>query len=200
MSVAGASNFLPLEAAWRGPFFIQGRPRPRSGDEPQAQHQTRGRRLLPRAGRAARQGPLLRPDATPPRRPASIIDQRRARAPAMARRGSDRQAVIVADSRRRPDGAIADAGAADLPGRRRRRQREELDARARRRSRRSILQLSPVPVPRHATSSCRDGAIRRRCVGAVRTVGAAAGSEPAARARRARSTGSSARRPTGRAR
>ena len=40
VSVAGASNFLPLEAAWRGPFFIQGRPRPRSGDEAQAQHQT----------------------------------------------------------------------------------------------------------------------------------------------------------------
>jgi putative ABC transport system permease protein len=40
VTVAGASNFLPLEAAWRGPFFIQGRPRPRSGDEAQAQHQT----------------------------------------------------------------------------------------------------------------------------------------------------------------
>jgi predicted permease len=40
VSVVGASNFLPLEAAWRGPFFIQGRPRPRSGDEAQAQHQT----------------------------------------------------------------------------------------------------------------------------------------------------------------
>ena len=40
VSIAGASNFLPLEAAWRGPFFIQGRPQPRSGDEPQAQHQT----------------------------------------------------------------------------------------------------------------------------------------------------------------
>jgi putative ABC transport system permease protein len=40
VAVAGASNFLPLEAAWRGPFFIQGRPQPRSGDEPQAQHQT----------------------------------------------------------------------------------------------------------------------------------------------------------------
>jgi putative ABC transport system permease protein len=40
ITVAGASNFLPLEAAWRGPFFIQGRPRPRSGDESQAQHQT----------------------------------------------------------------------------------------------------------------------------------------------------------------
>jgi putative ABC transport system permease protein len=37
---AGAANFLPLEAAWRGPFFIQGRPRPKSGDEAQAQHQT----------------------------------------------------------------------------------------------------------------------------------------------------------------
>jgi predicted permease len=40
VSVAGASNFLPLEAAWRGPFFIQGRPRPKSGDEAQAQAQT----------------------------------------------------------------------------------------------------------------------------------------------------------------
>ena len=38
--LAGASNFLPLEAAWRGPFFVQGRPRPRAGDESQAQHQT----------------------------------------------------------------------------------------------------------------------------------------------------------------
>jgi predicted permease len=40
VALAGASNFLPLEVAWRGPFFIQGRPQPRSGDEPQAQHQT----------------------------------------------------------------------------------------------------------------------------------------------------------------
>jgi predicted permease len=40
VSIAGASNFLPLEAAWRGPYFIQGRPRPRSGDESQAQAQT----------------------------------------------------------------------------------------------------------------------------------------------------------------
>jgi len=40
IAVAGASNFLPLEAAWRGPFFIQGRPRPRAGDESVAQHQT----------------------------------------------------------------------------------------------------------------------------------------------------------------
>jgi putative ABC transport system permease protein len=40
VTVAGASNFLPLEVAWRGPFYIQGRPRPRSGDEAQAQRQT----------------------------------------------------------------------------------------------------------------------------------------------------------------
>jgi putative ABC transport system permease protein len=40
VAVAGASNFLPLEAAWRGPFFIQGRPRPRAGEESQAQHHT----------------------------------------------------------------------------------------------------------------------------------------------------------------
>jgi predicted permease len=40
VATAGASNFLPLEAAWRGPFFVQGRPRPRAGDESHAQHQT----------------------------------------------------------------------------------------------------------------------------------------------------------------
>jgi predicted permease len=40
VTVAGVTNFLPLEAAWRGPFFIVGRPRPRSGDEAQAQHHT----------------------------------------------------------------------------------------------------------------------------------------------------------------
>jgi predicted permease len=38
--MAGASNLLPLEAASRGPFFVQGRPRPRAGDESQAQHHT----------------------------------------------------------------------------------------------------------------------------------------------------------------
>lgn len=37
---AGATTFLPLEAAWRIPYLIDGRPRPRSGDEPQAQHQS----------------------------------------------------------------------------------------------------------------------------------------------------------------
>src|SRR5439155_8474520 len=40
VAAAGAANFLPLEAAWRGPYFVSGRPRPRSGDESQAQHQT----------------------------------------------------------------------------------------------------------------------------------------------------------------
>src|SRR4029077_6966974 len=40
ISIAGPSNFLPLEAAWRGPIFIQGRPRPQPGDAQQAQHQT----------------------------------------------------------------------------------------------------------------------------------------------------------------
>jgi predicted permease len=40
VTTAGASNFLPLDAAWRGPFFVQGRPRPQAGDAPQAQHQT----------------------------------------------------------------------------------------------------------------------------------------------------------------
>src|SRR2546423_4164421 len=40
VSAVGASNFLPLEAAWRGPYFIRNRPRPREGEETQAQHQT----------------------------------------------------------------------------------------------------------------------------------------------------------------
>jgi putative ABC transport system permease protein len=40
VTFAGGANFLPLDAAWRGPYFVQGRPRPRSGDEAQAQHQT----------------------------------------------------------------------------------------------------------------------------------------------------------------
>ncbi len=40
VAVVGATNFLPLEAAWRGPFFIQGGPRPKEGEAPQAQHQT----------------------------------------------------------------------------------------------------------------------------------------------------------------
>jgi len=40
VQTVGASNFLPLDAAWRGPFFIEGRPRPRAGEEAQAQHQT----------------------------------------------------------------------------------------------------------------------------------------------------------------
>ncbi len=40
VTIAGATNFLPLEAAWRGPFFVQGRPQPRQGDEPQSQNQS----------------------------------------------------------------------------------------------------------------------------------------------------------------
>lgn len=37
---AGLANFLPLDAAWRLPFFIDGRPRPAAADAPQAQHQS----------------------------------------------------------------------------------------------------------------------------------------------------------------
>jgi predicted permease len=39
ITIAGASNFLPFEAAWRGPFAVEGHPRTRT-DEAQAQHQT----------------------------------------------------------------------------------------------------------------------------------------------------------------
>jgi len=37
---AGLANFLPLDAGWRLPFFIDGRPRPATGDAPLAQHQS----------------------------------------------------------------------------------------------------------------------------------------------------------------
>src|SRR5262245_46737903 len=37
---AGLANFLPLEAGWRMPFFVDGRPRPAAGDAPIAQHQS----------------------------------------------------------------------------------------------------------------------------------------------------------------
>jgi predicted permease len=40
VTVAGASNFLPLDPAWRIPFLIDGRPQPAPTDAPQAQHQT----------------------------------------------------------------------------------------------------------------------------------------------------------------
>jgi predicted permease len=40
IAVASVTNFLPLEAAWRIPYVVEGRPRPPGGDEPQAQHQT----------------------------------------------------------------------------------------------------------------------------------------------------------------
>ncbi len=35
---ASASNFLPLEPGWRMPFLFTGRPQPKSGEEPTAQH------------------------------------------------------------------------------------------------------------------------------------------------------------------
>jgi hypothetical protein len=37
---AGLANFLPLQAAWRLPFLIDGRPRPAAADAPQAQNQS----------------------------------------------------------------------------------------------------------------------------------------------------------------
>jgi putative ABC transport system permease protein len=40
VTAAGASNFLPLAAAWRIPFLIDGRPQPAPTDAPLAQHQT----------------------------------------------------------------------------------------------------------------------------------------------------------------
>jgi hypothetical protein len=104
VSIAGASNFPPLEAAWRGAVLHPGPAAAGAGDELQAQHQ-RWTTTTSRAGRAARQGRFFDP-RTPPG--AGAIINNDARAPAMARRGSGRQAYH-ADSRRRPDGAIADA-------------------------------------------------------------------------------------------
>jgi putative ABC transport system permease protein len=40
VAAAGLANFLPLDAAWRLPFLIDGRPRPADADAPQAQHQS----------------------------------------------------------------------------------------------------------------------------------------------------------------
>jgi putative ABC transport system permease protein len=37
---AGLANFLPLDAGWRLPFLIEGRPQPAANDAPQAQHQS----------------------------------------------------------------------------------------------------------------------------------------------------------------
>jgi len=37
---AGLANVLPLEPGWRIPFFIEGRPRPKAGDEATIQHLT----------------------------------------------------------------------------------------------------------------------------------------------------------------
>ena len=37
---AGLANFLPLDAGWRLPFVIDGRPQPAAGDAPMAQHQS----------------------------------------------------------------------------------------------------------------------------------------------------------------
>ena len=87
--IAGASNFLPLEAAWRGPFFIQGRPRPRSGDEAQAQHQTVDDDYFRALG-----VPLVKGRFFDPRDTADGArrrhHQRHARAAAVAGRGSGR--------------------------------------------------------------------------------------------------------------
>src|SRR5581483_4371269 len=38
VSSAGATTFLPLDAAWRLPYVVNGRPRPADNDLPQAQH------------------------------------------------------------------------------------------------------------------------------------------------------------------
>jgi putative ABC transport system permease protein len=38
VETAGVANFLPLEAGWRMPLGIEGRPRPRAGEEMLAQH------------------------------------------------------------------------------------------------------------------------------------------------------------------
>jgi putative ABC transport system permease protein len=40
VAAAGLANFLPLDAGWRMPFFVEGRPRPAAGDAPIAQHQS----------------------------------------------------------------------------------------------------------------------------------------------------------------
>ena len=126
--VAGASNFLPLEAAWRGPFFIQGRPRPRAGDESQAQHQTVDEDYFRALGVPLVKGRFFDARDTVDAPGAVIVND------VLARRqwpGEDPigQSLISTMRGHRSDGPFADE-AAGIPGRRRGRQREELDARS----------------------------------------------------------------------
>ena len=79
VSIAGASNFLPLEAAWRGPFFIQGRPQPRSGDEPQAQHQTVDEEYFRAIGVPLVKGRFFDPRDTAAAPPVVIVNEALAR-------------------------------------------------------------------------------------------------------------------------
>ncbi len=155
------------------------------------------RRLFPRARRAAGQGTLLRRPPTTPTRRASSSSTTRWRGVSGPNEDPIGQTVISPMTVIGPMGRslmkrplfqvvgvvasvknstlVRDAGAGDL------------------------FQLPPVPVPRPEHRRAGAG----RCRGAARRaadVGAAARSEPAAGARRARWIGSSARRPTGRAR
>ena len=158
--VAGASNFLPLEAAWRGPFFIQGRPRPRSGDESQAQHQTIDDDYFRALGVPLVKGRFFEARDTAAAPGVVIVND------ALARRqwpGED----PIGQSLMSPITIIGPMGRSlmgrhDVPGRRRRRERQELHARARRRAG-DLFHLPPVSFSRHATSSCRGRASRRRC-------------------------------------
>ena len=96
VSVAGLANFLPLEAAWRVPFFIQGRPRPQP-----ATSRRRSTRRVDEDYFRAMGVPLVKGRFFDARdnadAPGVVHRQRRARAAAVARRGSDRPAHHDAD-------------------------------------------------------------------------------------------------------
>ena len=76
---AGLANFLPLEAAWRLPFFIQGRPRPAAGDAPMAQHQSVDEHYFKVIGVPLQRGRFFEPHDTVDSQGVVIINEALAR-------------------------------------------------------------------------------------------------------------------------
>ena len=76
---AGLANFLPLEAAWRLPFLIQGRPRPAAGDAPMAQHQSVDEHYFKVIGVPLQRGRFFEPHDTVDSQGVVIINEALAR-------------------------------------------------------------------------------------------------------------------------
>jgi putative ABC transport system permease protein len=76
---AGLANFLPLDAAWRLPFVIDGRPRPAAGDAPMAQHQSVDENYFRVIGVPLVKGRFFEPHDTPDAEGVVIINEALAR-------------------------------------------------------------------------------------------------------------------------